>query len=802
MGEVYRAEDLHLHRTVALKFLIGSRADDPVWLARFYNEARLSLAVTNRYVCRVYDIGQADDEAFICMEYVDGENLASLLKRIGRLTADKVVDIARQLCHGLAAAHTMGVLHRDLKPANIMLDGRGQVRITDFGIAALATPGSGTTSLAGTPGYMAPEVWSGEAATVRSDLYALGLILYEMLTGRKASPAISLDEEGEETHIVPPSQIIENVDPGLERAVLKCLAESPDDRPRSVYELLAMLPGGDPLAAALAAGETPSPELLAAVSAGPRFRSTTAKICLGASIVGLVVAVALAGGTTLFAQARLAKPPEVLDEIARRIVAMLGGSPGMQDATGCFFINPRLLDSPGEFSISPDTHLRETTSSSPSVFYEYRLWSNRDERNEVTVRLDPSGRLLTYIAVPWVTKETGTRPAPLDWSAVFTKAGLDSGKFTAITRPNPPPVFADEIRSWESVHGDSTAGSIQVDGAALEGQVVYFNVSRIPPTGYGLRDVGTSAVMTSTRLLAPIFLVTMAGSLVLAWRNLRLGRGDRRAAFRLAVFMFGLEMLRWWSGRGFLPQYLFETHELLSGLRAASFIAVAIWFYYLALEPYVRKYWPHTLLSWSRVVVGRWRDQVLGRDVLLGTAFGIAIVVVGQCEVLISAWMGQSPPPLWLPGEDSELGRLVGFGYITSWIALALRIAVSRAMILLMLMLLLRKIIRIPWLAVVTFILIATTFYALNTHSTTLSAWLICGIIAIAVAALLVRAGLLSVLVALFVVRLLLSIPITIDLHAWYFSTSAVGLAMIAGLLAFGTYAAFKPGSNPRVAQF
>ena len=118
------------------------------------------------------------------MEYVDGENLASLLRRIGRLPKDKAVQAARQLCAGLAAAHDQGVLHRDLKPANVMLDGRGQVKITDFGLAGFKETIQGADALAGTPAYMAPEQWAGQEVTAQSDLYALGLMLYELFTGQ------------------------------------------------------------------------------------------------------------------------------------------------------------------------------------------------------------------------------------------------------------------------------------------------------------------------------------------------------------------------------------------------------------------------------------------------------------------------------------------------------------------------------------------------------------------------------------------------------------------------------------------
>jgi serine/threonine protein kinase len=158
MGEVYRADDLTLGQPVALKFLPEAARDEDT-LARFRNEVRTARRVSHPNLCRVYDVGEASDQTFLSMEYVDGEDLASLLRRIGRLPADKALEIARQLCAGLAAAHREGVLHRDLKPANVMLDGRGRAVITDFGLAGLADQIQGLEVRSGTPPTCLPSNW-------------------------------------------------------------------------------------------------------------------------------------------------------------------------------------------------------------------------------------------------------------------------------------------------------------------------------------------------------------------------------------------------------------------------------------------------------------------------------------------------------------------------------------------------------------------------------------------------------------------------------------------------------------------
>ena len=187
-------------------------------LVRFRNEVRLARQIAHRNVCRVYDIGEAGGLHFLSMEYVDGDNLATLLKRIGRFPQERAIEIARQICAGLAAVHDRGVIHRDLKPANIMLDSAGLARIADFGLAVVE-------GLIVFTCYMAPEVLAGQGATTRSDIYALGLVLFELFTGRRAVNATTIGElrqlhnGGSVTH---PSTIVTDLDPAIERIILRC----------------------------------------------------------------------------------------------------------------------------------------------------------------------------------------------------------------------------------------------------------------------------------------------------------------------------------------------------------------------------------------------------------------------------------------------------------------------------------------------------------------------------------------------------------------------------------------------------
>jgi serine/threonine-protein kinase len=247
------------------------------------------------------------------MEYVDGEDLGSLLRRIGRLPPDKALEIARKLCAGLAAAHQKGVLHRDLKPGNVMLDGRGQVLLTDFGLAGITTELTGADIRSGTPHYMAPEQLAGKEVSVRSDIYALGLVLYEIFTGRRpfeANTYAELVRLQSESAPPSPTSLVRDLDPLVERVILRCLDPEPSERPPAALAVAAALPGGDPLAAALAAGETPSPQMVAAAGEGEGLSPRMAAATFAFVVAGIFVAGAMALRTSAVERMRPELPPE------------------------------------------------------------------------------------------------------------------------------------------------------------------------------------------------------------------------------------------------------------------------------------------------------------------------------------------------------------------------------------------------------------------------------------------------------------------------------------------------------------
>ena len=338
MGEVYRADDLTLDQPVALKFLPEAWARNPDAIARFRNEVRVARQVSHPNVCRVYDLGEVEGLWFLSMEYVDGEDLGSLLRRIGRLPADKALEIARKLCAGLAAAHDKGILHRDLKPANIMLDRRGQVVLTDFGLAALAGEIARADITSGTPAYMAPEQLAGEEVTIRSDIYSLGLVLYEIFSGKlpfESDTLAGLQRARRETSPQSLTTLVHDLDPAVERVILRCLQAKPELRPASAIAVAAALPGGDPLAAALAAGETPSPEMVVAAGEGAGLAPKIAIPAFVVILAGIAVICAIAIGRSGLDLAAPRYSPEVLREKARDLLPRLGypGDP-YDDASG------------------------------------------------------------------------------------------------------------------------------------------------------------------------------------------------------------------------------------------------------------------------------------------------------------------------------------------------------------------------------------------------------------------------------------------------------------------------------------
>jgi Protein kinase domain len=813
MGEVYRAEDLSLGQSVALKFLPDFVAADADRLARFRSEVSVARQVSHPNVCRVYDIGEADGHVFLSMEYVDGEDLASLLRRIGRLAPDKAAEMARQLCAGLAAAHDKGVLHRDLKPANVMIDGRGRVRLADFGLAG--GDDVKTSGLAGTPAYMAPEQFSGQATSVKSDIYALGLVLYEMFTGKAAFSGATVNDLARQHREATPTsltQVVAEIDPIVDRVIQRCLAKDPAERPASALAVSAALPGGDPLAAALAAGETPSPALVAASGGIGALQPVPAMLLFLGVIVALVPVVLLSQKTQAVQYLPLERSPEILADAAHQIVTRLGYTEPVTDAAWGFTPTD-FLNYLQRTDQTPTRYERLRSGQPPGVTFWYRqsplalstdsfvaggtvTLNNPSVRvaGMVNVMLDLKGRLHFLQAVPARVRDSDAPATAPDWGALLGEAGFDASKFTAATPTWVPPVFGDVRAAWTGAYPDRPDIPIRVEAAAWQGRPVYFQIFE-PWSGTTLGVQGARPRVTAGAVFAfTLFCAVVIGAFFLARRNLRLDRGDEVGAFRLALVLCLMHVIA-----GLMTAHV--TYDVVPTLLTVGLLigrglllGMVVYAIYMALEPDVRRRWPETLVAWSRVLTGRLKDPLVGRDVLLGILVGVVHRLLIQLSQRTPAWLGEAPRvSVPFQGFDGSLQHTVSAILDSS--AVAVLIATTLVLIFFLLFLVLRR----RMLAVGAFgglLIVAATF---EVGWSPALGFVLAGIVVQTLTV--TRLGLLALIVSLAASRQLEVIPLSIDPGEWAFSgtVTLIGLLLAAALYGFRTALAGRPLFDSRL---
>lgn len=804
MGEVYRADDLTLGQAVALKFLPDAATGDEALLERFRNEVRIARRVSHPNVCRVYDVGEVDGQTFFTMEYVDGEDLASLLRRIGRLPHDKAVEIARQLCAGLAAAHAKGVLHRDLKPANIMLDGRGQVVITDFGLAGVADNIRGQEIRSGTPAYMAPEQIAGKEVSMRSDIYALGLVLYEVFTGKRTFAEKAAEAGAGYADRTPsrPSSVVKDLDPLVEKVILRCLEADPSARPANALAIAAALPGGDPLAAALAAGETPSPEMVAAAGETVGLRPRVAVICFAAALIGLGLVTFLGVHYSGTERMNLEQTPEVLTEKAREMAARLGyAERPVDNASGFEFDGD--LQNEIETKDKPRPDWNAILPGRPSLLHFWYRQSpdfmfaqgyrdqllnpgivTRQDPPEtlsgmLSLELDPQGRLTYFEEIPPQKETSPTTSAAYDWNLLFTEAGLDPSRFQKAEPQWNSLASADTRAAWTGVW-PGTSRPLRVEAASLHGKPVYFSLIGDWTKPDRVKEPEQSFGKKITQYMSIVlFVALLVGAVALARRHYRQGRGDREGAYRLAAVVFVLDMLLWLCRTHLVP----GIESLGSFILAAStslFLTGVTWMLYLALEPWVRRRWPQTMISWSRLLSGQFRDPTVGRDILFGVMLGVVWILIFELRSIPLMHMGAAP----FLGQVEYLDG--GLKAVGAWL---MQIVTSIMGVLQFFFLLfgLKVVLRKDWLAAVAFVAIFALPRGLTDPHPAIE--LPTEILVYAVAVLIVfRFGLIPLAVAIFTINMAANLPFTSDLSAWYMTDSVLALLSLVALAGWGFY--------------
>ena len=662
MGEVYRADDLRLGQSVALKLMSEATARRHDGLRRLTDEVRLARTIVHPNVCRVYDIGHAGGWHYLSMEYVDGETLASLLRRIGQLPPLKAIEMTRQLCLGVAAAHEVGVLHRDLKPSNIMVDGRGQIRIMDFGLAIAAH--ADVREIAGTPAYMAPEQLAGDAVTKQTDLYALGRVLAEVLpTG---------------------------VNPDLEASVRACMEADRAKRPHSAYAIVAALPA----ASSIETGEfaIPTPAMVAATPVAGALQPGVAWLLLAAVIAGSL-GVASRAHILSVAPWQVPKPPAVLEERAHDIIA-------------------------------------SRATSTPAVDRAYWWWMT-----------DGGQILFTY-------RESS---APL----------VPANMFRVVTVADPPVDAAGTTTVTLDSQGTASPLTQQPRATWTSGR---------PPVGEAIYWIG--------------ILFGFVGSAILGRRNLRAGVGDRRGAWRLSVFVFSGGLVAT-ALRAHHTQSLTDELTWLLGVAGWALLWSGFsWLAYVGFEPYGRRWWPGTLVSWTRLLAGRGRDPLVGRDVLLGSLCGVISIALLLIQFQLT---GRTGAPLFTLPALEALRSPAAFA---SMVILAFLGGVMIALFADAGLVLFRLIFRKTWISIAVVVALAGVASAVSPSPVDVSVSMVIAAFGLGV---LLRVGLLAFAAMASTMQFLTWLPLTLDPDAWYFGQSFAVLILIGARAAFAFVFALGP---------
>jgi hypothetical protein len=830
MGEVFRAIDENAGEQVALKFLPADRMANPEALALLKSEVRVAHRIRSPYVCAVHGLHLDTDPApgkprlppFIAMQFIEGEDLHVLLKRVERLSGPKVIRIAHELATGMAAIHAAGILHRDLKPSNVMLDVHGTAQILDLGIAAIRNPeeGEGTSIIAGTPAYMAPEART-QPATPATDIYALGLVLFEIATGEVASRL--LRETPEVGDVM--ERFKEQIPRALFEPISRCLRPNPSERYQSMEELLRALP----------APPAPKSERSESITTIARSDAVTA---LTPPAIALLVACIVIIAVTVFlmplpagsvASAKLTREPGELGGSARMLAGLFGSKEdpyrvrGFASTPPANFAQGTAADQrrgiyfwyrSAKFPLEPASAVRGVSVNDPPP-----------ARGITTIRLDTQGMLLDAYRLPnddsnyaWNGDDVVPPTIAEDLNRMRETIGPMNLPFTFIRGSSVPPgwtppvAFPSNADYWiDSVVPSDSGSNGRLLIAAMGKQVIYIGRVRNEPGSRSPRghipQLPTSIAWLDRIMQAPMkwlqrnssqdvafwwmYAMPVLGA-ALAIRNVRLRRCDTRHALRVSAVVFGLAFLGWVliTHPGATGKTVTERWN--TGIGISLWVAAEAWISYAAVDPYARLTWKRCLIGYARLSSG-WpralvRDNIVGRSLLTGAAFGLSLALLLRIMDLTS---------ITISNREQTAAMLVGDG--TRTVGLLCR-AASSAIVFSLLqfvtLVLLHWVTRRKAIAVGLFCVVTPMLWALYRNDFSFPAYLVYPVIGILTAIILIREGVLAHAVGLFFSTVLGTVPLTLNSGAANFSLSVLVLLFLAAIVGAGMIAVL-----PRTAQ-
>jgi len=399
----------------------------------------------------------------------------------------------------------------------------------------------------------------------------------------------------------------------------------------------------------------------------------------------------------------------------------------------------------------------------------------------VNLWLDPDGRLGGFLAVPPQIDEREEPGPETDWGRLFVEAGLDPAEFEPVRSVWNPMVYSDERAAWQGTYPGQPEIPIRIEAGSYRGVPVYFQiVSPWSRPGRMVGEAGPVRNRTANAILIVLLLIVLFAGMFLARRNVRLGRSDRRGAARMATYIFCVVLLG----------FVFEAHHvatlsevgmMFSVVRWGLLFAGAVWLVYMGLEPYVRKIWPNALISWTRLLSLRFRDPLVGSDVLVGSLTGVFLVLVNAISIVAPRWIGQPPsrPSVGTVEVLSGVSRVVGRLFSMQPGAMFVPI------MLFFLIVLLRAVLKRHALAVAVAFAIMAGLSLLQGAEGPLD-WALAALIWAVLIGVTIKRGLLAAVTAFFVSNTLIVLPVTADLSAWYAPWGGIALLVVAAVVTYG----------------